>query len=187
MNSVRDVAVFVGSVRKDSINRKVAHALAELAPSRLALGVVEIADLPLIQPGRRTQSAGLVDGVSQARQGGPGTAVRDPRTQPFDASRDQERGGRWISSLRSKRMERQARGCYQCFTRCHWGGFGANHHLRQSLAAVNVPTMPQPEAYLGGADRLFDAGGKLSNDATRTFLRGFMEAFAGWIAANTKA
>lgn len=46
--------------------------------------------------------------------------------------------------------------------------------------------MPQPEAYLGGTDKLFDAGGQLSNDATRKFLRGFMEPFAAWIAANTK-
>ena len=42
------------------------------------------------------------------------------------------------------------------------GGFGANHHLRQSLVFLNVPAMPQPEAYIGGADKLFDAGGTSS-------------------------
>ena len=41
------------------------------------------------------------------------------------------------------------------------GGFGANHHLRQSLVFLNVPAMAQPEAYIGGADKLFDANGKL--------------------------
>ena len=40
------------------------------------------------------------------------------------------------------------------------GGFGVNHHLRQSLVFLNVPAMAQPEAYIGGADKLFDASGK---------------------------
>ena len=64
------------------------------------------------------------------------------------------------------------------------GGFGANHHLRQSLVFLNVPAMQQPEAYIGAADKLFDANGKLVNDGTRKFLQGLMTAFAGWIAAN---
>jgi chromate reductase, NAD(P)H dehydrogenase (quinone) len=50
------------------------------------------------------------------------------------------------------------------------GGFGANHHLRQSLVFLNVPAMQQPEAYIGGADKLFDASGKLANDHTRKFF-----------------
>jgi chromate reductase len=67
------------------------------------------------------------------------------------------------------------------------GGFGANHHLRQSLVFLNVPAMAQPEAYLGGADKLFDAQGKLASDGTRKFLRDFMQAFAAWVAANAKS
>ena len=52
------------------------------------------------------------------------------------------------------------------------GGFGANHHLRQSLVFLNVHAMQQPEAYLGGADKLFDARG----NGTRTFLQQFIES-----------
>jgi chromate reductase len=66
------------------------------------------------------------------------------------------------------------------------GGFGANHHLRQSLVFLDVPAMAQPEAYLGSADKLFDANGKLANDETRKFLEGFMQAYAAWIRANGK-
>ena len=51
-------------------------------------------------------------------------------------------------------------------------GFGASHHLRQSLVFLNIPPMAQPEAYLGGADKLFDASGKLVNDGTRKFSAG---------------
>jgi chromate reductase len=59
--------------------------------------------------------------------------------------------------------------------------FGANHHLRQSLVFLNMPAMQQPEAYIGGADKLFDAEGKLINDSTRGFLGKVMQAFAAWI------
>jgi len=65
------------------------------------------------------------------------------------------------------------------------GGFGANHHLRQSLVSVNVPAMAQPEAYIGGAARLFDDRGNLTNDSTRDFLKKFMAEFAQWVAGNS--
>jgi chromate reductase, NAD(P)H dehydrogenase (quinone) len=45
--------------------------------------------------------------------------------------------------------------------------------------------MPQPEGYIGGADKLFDADGKLVNDDTRKFLQGFMQTYAKWIIANS--
>jgi chromate reductase len=66
------------------------------------------------------------------------------------------------------------------------GGFGANHHLRQSLVFLNVSTMQQPEAYLGGAGGFFDADGNLSNDSTREFLAKFVQSFAEWIETNRK-
>jgi chromate reductase, NAD(P)H dehydrogenase (quinone) len=63
----------------------------------------------------------------------------------------------------------------------------ANHHLRQSLVFLDIPAMAQPEAHLGGADKLFDASGKLANDGTRKFLQNFMNAFDAWITANSKS
>jgi chromate reductase len=66
------------------------------------------------------------------------------------------------------------------------GAFGANHHLRQSLVFLNMPAMQQPEAYVGGADKLFDANGGLTNESTRTFLSNFLKAFESWIGANAK-
>jgi chromate reductase len=61
------------------------------------------------------------------------------------------------------------------------GGFGANHHLRQSLVFLNMPAMPQPEAYLGAADTLFDQHGELQSASTRDYLRQFLGAFSSWI------
>ena len=67
------------------------------------------------------------------------------------------------------------------------GGFGANHHLRQSLVFLNVPAMAQPEAYIGGAASLFDAQGAVVKDEVREFLTKFMAAFAAWIELCLKA
>ncbi|HSE11508.1 MAG TPA: hypothetical protein VLB69_02630 [Rudaea sp.] len=61
-----------------------------------------------------------------------------------------------------------------------------NHRLRQALVFVDVPAMPQPEACIGGADKLLDAEGNLVNPATREFLGRFMNAFAGWIEHNAR-
>jgi chromate reductase len=66
------------------------------------------------------------------------------------------------------------------------GGFGANHHLRQSLVFLNMPVLQQPEAYIGGAAQLFDANGSIAKQDTRDFLQRFVSAFARWIEATGK-
>ena len=60
------------------------------------------------------------------------------------------------------------------------GAFGANHHLRQSLVFLNVPTL-SAEAYIGNAYSLFDADGELINEATADFLKTYGQAFSAWI------
>jgi chromate reductase len=60
------------------------------------------------------------------------------------------------------------------------GGFGANHHLRQSFVFLNMPAMQQPEAYIGNVATLFDDKGELTNASTREFLAKYMQAFANW-------
>ena len=60
------------------------------------------------------------------------------------------------------------------------GGYGVNHHLRQSFVFLNVPAMQQPEAYIGGADKLFE-GEKLINASTQAFVTRYLRAFAAWI------
>jgi chromate reductase len=66
------------------------------------------------------------------------------------------------------------------------GGFGANHHLRQSLVFLNVPVMQQPEAYIGGAATLFDDKGDISNDTSREFLNKYLQAYAQWVERNAQ-
>jgi chromate reductase len=64
-------------------------------------------------------------------------------------------------------------------------GFGANHHLRQSLVFLDMPAMAQPEAYIGGVAKMVDDKGNLTNEDTRGFLGKFMQAFAAWVEANS--
>src|SRR5438093_8114006 len=56
MSTIRSVAVLVGSLRKASFNRKMAHALMDLAPPSLAMSIVEIGDLPLYNQDLETES-----------------------------------------------------------------------------------------------------------------------------------
>ena len=184
MNKSRDVAVIIGSLRKDSINRKVANALVELAPAGLKLSIVEIGQLPIYNqdgddspPAQWTafrERIRLADAVlfvtPEHNRSVPAVLKNaiDVGSRPYGKSAWSGKPGAVVSASPGA-----------------IGGFGANHHLRQSLVFLNIPTMAQPEAYLGGADKLFDAGGKLVNDGTRRFLAGFMQAYEAWITANS--
>jgi chromate reductase len=185
MDTVRSVAVLVGSLRKDSINRKLANALAEVAPSSLKLGIIEIGQLPLYNQDEdasppavwatfrdRIKTADAVLFVTPEYNRSVPAPLKnalDVGSRPYGQSAWNGKPAAVISASPGA-----------------IGGFGANHHLRQSLVFLNVPAMQQPEAYIGAADKLFDASGTLTNDGTRTFLRHFMQAFADWIAANIR-
>jgi len=186
MDKIRDVAVIVGSLRKDSINRKVANALAELAPAGLKLTIIEIGHLPIYnQDGdenppaawtefrERIRAADTVLFVTPEHNRSVPAALKsalDVGSRPYGKSAWSGKPGAVVSASPGG-----------------IGGFGANHHLRQSLVFLNVPAMAQPEAYIGGADKLFDANGKLVADGTRKFLQEFMQAYAAWITANAQS
>lgn len=186
MAKIRDVAVIVGSLRKDSINRKLALALAELAPSGLNLSFVEIGHLPIYNQDddenpptewtvfrERISAADAVLFVTPEHNRSVPAVLKnaiDIGSRPYGRSAWNAKPGAVVSASPGG-----------------IGGFGANHHLRQSLVFLNVPAMAQPEAYIGGADKLFDVNGKLVNDGTRKFLETFMQSYDAWITANTKS
>ena len=182
----RHVAVIVGSLRKESLNRKMAHALIEHAPASLELGIVEIRDLPLYdQDDDAAPDAATVafrDAVRPAdavlfvtpeyNRGVPGVLKNaiDVGSRPYGQSVWSGKPAAIVSVSPSA-----------------VGGFGSNHHLRQSLVFLDMPAMQQPEAYIGHADKLFDAAGKLNNPDTGKFLDRIMQTFAAWIERNAKA
>ncbi|HEY9218655.1 MAG TPA: NAD(P)H-dependent oxidoreductase [Phenylobacterium sp.] len=173
------VAVVVGSLRKDSFSRKVAEAIAELAPRNLTFRTVEIGDLPMfdqdLEPTPPAQWVRLREEVASAdavlfvtpeyNRSLPAVIKNavDVGSRPYGHSAWNGKPGAVVSVSPGA-----------------IGGFGANHHLRQSLAFLNVPTL-QREAYVGGAGALFDEQGKLVNEATKAFLTDYAAAFADWI------
>jgi len=179
MDKQRDVAVIVGSLRKGSFNRQIANALVALAPAELALGIVEIGHLPLYNADLDENPP--APGPSFAAGSGSRTrAVRDARIQSIHAGSSEECPGRGDPALWEERLERQAGGGGE-FGAGRDGRFRPNHHLRQSLVFLNVPAMAQPEAYIGGVDKLLGADGALVN-AGPNFPAGFMQAYARWVA-----
>jgi len=175
------VAVLVGSLRRESLNRKMAHALIELAPAELQMEIVEIGELPLYNPDADTQPPEAWNLFRERVRGAQAVLFVTPehnRSVPaamknaLDIGSRPFRKGVW--SGKPCAIVSASPGTI--------GGFGANHHLRQSLVFLDMPAMQQPEAYIGGADKLFDAAGMLSNPSTREFLGKFMQTFAGWVA-----
>jgi chromate reductase len=186
MDAARDVAVFVGSLRKDSINRKLATALADLAPASLKLTIVEIGQLPLYNQDEDSNPPAAWTAFRERLKGADAVLFVTPeynRSVPAALKNALDVGSRPAGQS----VWNGKPGAVVSASPGAIGGFGANHHLRQSLVFLNVPAMQQPEAYIGGADKLFDASGKLINDGTRKFLQGFMQAFAAWVAANLKS
>ena len=180
MSKKFNVAVLVGSLRKDSLNRKIAQALAKLAPPSLELKIVEIGDLPLynedIDAGSPPPSytafrdtikaADAVLFVTPEYNRSVPAALKnaiDVGSRPYGKSAWNGKPGAVISASPSA-----------------IGGFGANHHLRQSLVFLNVACMQQPEAYLGAAHTFFNADGSLV-EATQTFLQTVINAYAAWV------
>jgi chromate reductase len=185
MDKIRDVAVIVGSLRKESINRKLAHALAELAPAGLKLTIVEIGHLPIYnQDGDETPPAAWTEFRERIRAADAVLFVTPEhnRSVPAALKNALDVGSRpYGKSAWSGKP-----GAVVSASPGGIGGFGANHHLRQSLVFLNVPAMAQPEAYIGGADKLIDANGKVVSEGTRKFLQTFMQAYAAWITANAR-
>ena len=183
MTTARHVAVVVGSLRKESLNRKMAHALTDLARGTLELHIVEIGNLPLYNADLETSVpeswAKFRDTVRRA----DAVLFVTPeynRTVPGVLKNALDVGSRpYGKSVWSKKPA-----AVVSVSPGAMGAFGANHSLRQSLVFLDMPAMQQPEAYIGGADKLFDPNGQLSNDATREFLKKFVDAFGQWIERN---
>ena len=184
--SSKNVAVIVGSLRKDLLNRLLALSMQALAAPSLKLTLVEIGDLPLYNPDldegssvpaawtRFRQTVNANDAVlfvtPEYNRSVPGALKNaiDVGSRPY---------GQSVWSKKPSAVVSVSPGAL--------GGFGANHHLRQSLVFLNMPAMQQPEAYIGQAAKLFDADGKLVSDSTREFLAQFCTAFESWIKANS--
>ncbi|MFL5563342.1 MAG: NADPH-dependent FMN reductase [Gemmatimonadaceae bacterium] len=182
MPATRDVVVVVGSLRKASWTRLVAIALARIAPASLKLEQVEIGNLALYNQDfddehrvppewqafrdRVSRADAVLFCTPEYNRSVPGVLKNaiDVGSRPYGKSAWNRKPAAVVSVSPGA-----------------IGAFGANHHLRQSLVFLDMPTLQQPEVYLGGVAKLVDQEGNVINEDTKKFLTGFLEKFAGWI------
>ena len=179
------IAVFVGSLRKESYNLKTAKALTALAPESLSLEIVSIGELPLFNEDLEATPPNEWIALRQQITAADGVLFLTPeynRSVPAVLKNAIDVGSRPYGQNSWDGKP----GAVLSVSIGNISGFGANHHLRQSLVFVNVPTMAQPEAYIGGASALFDDNGNLINESTKEFLKGFISAFEKWVMSNAK-
>jgi chromate reductase len=180
MSDVLDVVVIVGSLRKGSHTRRLANALIGVAPEAMQCEIVPISDLPLYNedfesdppPAWRTfrervaRCHAVLFATPEYNRSVPGALKNaiDVGSRPYGSSVWDKKPAAIVSASPGA-----------------IGGFGANHHLRQSLVFLNMPAMQQPEAYVGGVDKLLDSNGGFVSDGTKKFATTIMTTFEAWI------
>jgi len=174
------VATIVGSLRRESFSRKTANALAALAPDQLALEIVEIGDLPLYNEDLdHGEPPAAWARFREEMRGHEAVLFVTPeynRSVPGVLKNAIDVGSRpYGHSIWAKKP-----GAVVSVTPGALGAFGANHHLRQSAVFLDMPLMPQPEAYLAGVGSWFGEDGTLQNEKAQPFLEAFITAFADW-------
>jgi len=175
------IAIVVGSLRKDSINKKVARSLCAMAHERLDCDIVPIGDLPLYnqesdasppeQYVRFRKEIAAADGVlfvtPEYNRGVPGVLKNaiDVGSRPYGHSVWNQMPAAIVSASPGS-----------------IGGFGANHQVRQAAVFLNMPVMQHPEAYLGHVTGdSFDADGCLKDGPLKELVLNLSKAFGDWV------
>jgi len=175
------IAIVVGSLRRDSLNRRVAQSLCAFAGDRLDCDIVEIGHLPLYNQDsdadppevyrRFRDEIRSVDGVlfvtPEYNRGVPGVLKNavDVGSRPYGESVWNQKPAAIVSASPGS-----------------IGGFGANHQLRQACVFLNMPVMQHPEAYLGRvSDDSFGDDGCLKEGPLKELILGLANAFADWV------
>jgi len=184
MNKV--IGILAGSLRKESFSKKISESVWAMAPEGFEFKVISLADLPIYNqdfdddnevPQSITffrEEIATVDGVlfitPEYNRSVPAVLKNalDIGSRPF---------GKSVWNSKPAAIFSNSPG--------HLSAFGANHHLRQSLVFLNMPTMQQPEVYLPKVHELFDGTGKLKEGSTKDFLRKAVDAYILWFKMNT--
>jgi len=173
------IAVLVGSLRRDSFNRKLAHALAMLAPSEFTFKQVQIDDLPPYNQDDDGHQAAAVLRIKADIKQAQGLLFVTPEYN------------RSIPGVLKNALDHASRP----YGQSAWAGKPAGvlgvsvgaigtamaqQHLRNILAYLDVPTLGQPEAFLQAKDDLFEPGGGVGA-GSKKFLQGWMDQYVAWV------
>ncbi|HLN90758.1 MAG TPA: NAD(P)H-dependent oxidoreductase [Patescibacteria group bacterium] len=173
------IAVVVGSLRKESFNRKLANAIAKLGPSDFSFQQVQIGDLPLYN---QDDDANPADSVKRLKR-----EIADSQGLLFVTAEY----NRSIPGVLKNAIDHASRP----YGQSAWAGKPAGvigvsvgatgtsmaqQHLRNVLAYLDVPTLGQPEIFLQTKDGLFDESGAIG-PASKTFLQNWMDRYVPWV------
>jgi chromate reductase, NAD(P)H dehydrogenase (quinone) len=179
------ISVFVGSLRKDSLNRKLAHALASLAPPDFTFEQAQIDDLPLYNQDDDAQPSAPVIRMKAEISKAQGLLFITPEYN------------RSISGVLKNAIDHASRP----YGQSAWAGksagvigasvgaigtAAAQQHLRNILAYLDVRTLGQPEAFIHAKEGFFDAGGEIG-ESNKAFLQTWMNTYVAWIRQNAGA
>jgi chromate reductase len=173
------IAVVVGSLRRDSFNRKLAHALTRLAPPEFSFKLVEIGDLPLYNQDDDGSPAESVKRLKSEISAAQGLLFFTPEYN------------RSIPGVLKNALDHASRPYGQSVWKgkpagvigVSVGAIGtalAQQHLRNILAYLDVPTLGQPEAFIQAKDGLFDADGNIG-EGSKQFLQGWVDQYVAWV------
>ncbi|MFY2762593.1 NADPH-dependent FMN reductase [Arenimonas sp. MALMAid1274] len=173
------IAVLVGSLRRESINRKLATALARLAPSDVIFTQLEIGDLPLYDQDDDANQADSVKRLKSELLAATGVLFVTPEYN------------RSVPGVLKNAIDHASRPYGKsAFAKKPAGIIGASpgaigtalgqQHLRNITAYLDMPTLNQPEAFVQAKDDLFDADGNIG-EGSRKFLQGWVDAYVAWV------
>ena len=175
-----NIAVLVGSLRRDSLNRKLASALAKLAPPEFTFTQLAIGDLPLYNQDDDAHQAEPVLRLKREVKAAHGLLFV---TAEYNRS---------IPGVLKNAIDNASRPYGQsAFAGKPAGVLGASvgaggtalsqAHLRNVLAYLDVPTLGQPEAFIHAKEGFFDAAGNIADAGSKKFLQGWMDAYVAWV------
>jgi chromate reductase len=178
-----NIAVIVGSLRRDSFNKKLARAIEKLAPADFAFKHVQIADLPLYNQDDDSNQAPQVKRLKSEIAAAQGLLFVTPEYN------------RSVPGVLKNAIDHASRPYGQsAFVGKPAGVIGvsvgaigtavAQQHLRNTLAYLDIPTLGQPEAFIQAKEGLFESDGSIG-DASRQFLQGWTDRYIAWVKANT--
>lgn len=181
----KNVGIIIGSLREGSYTRQIAENIVPMLPEGYNAKYIEIGDLDLYNEDLETDTPpeswtrfrnemkdidSVIFFTPEYNRTVPATIVNaiDVGSRPY---------GSGIWDGKPAAVVSTSPGAIS--------GFGANHHLRQSLVFVNMPTLAQPEVYLTGVNELLDNQGKIHNESTLQFLQTFVDAFVEFAEKNS--
>ena len=173
------IAVVVGSLRTDSFNRKLATAVAKLAPAEFSFKQVQIGDLPLYNQDDDAKPADSVKRLKADLQGAQGLLFVTPeynRSMPGVLKNALDHGSRPYGQNSWAGKPAGVLGASVGVI----GTALAQQHLRNVLTYLDVPTLGQPEVFIQVKDGLFDENGNIG-PSSKQFLQGWMDRYVAWV------